>query len=207
MRVSMSYITTTTSVSRLRAESDERGVGPHTLDLLGYQPATRKLYYLEHFEDESGDLPQLHVIHTAGRHVGRATPVRSWYQGEPGDVEGRFEERLADLRRVLVPLRPMDPESMVLRTRVTKRRALRLFPQEPPIRKYELRLSVLPADDGRITSIGATTTVTAFLRPRAHLIEAARIPREPLAIAVVEYVGIPFELGFAKSVAMLVPMV
>ena len=34
------------AVSGLRAESDERGVGPHTLDLLGYQPATRKLYYL-----------------------------------------------------------------------------------------------------------------------------------------------------------------
>jgi hypothetical protein len=211
MRVSLSYITTTTSVSRLTSDTDPSTVGPHTLDPLGFHPGTGALYLLEHFEDETGDLPALYVMHTHGSHVGRMTPVRSWYQGDAAEVEARFEERLAALRADLVELDQTPPSSLQLDTRVVKRRALRLFPGEPPIRKYELRLTVRPSQTGRrpstLSSLGASTSVTGYLRPRARLVDSYQIPGEQLALAVVEYVGIPFELGHTKEAALLVPLV
>lgn len=214
MRVSLSYLTSTTSVSRLRTEDDAAGDGPHTLDPIGYDPANGAIYLLEHFEDESGDLPQLHIMHTSGRHTGRRVPVRGWYQGDPADIEARFEERLDALRGQLVGLDLLPPVALRLDTRVTKRRAVRLFSGQPPLRKYELRLTVKPrfldrrAPDTHtvVASIGASTTVTAYLRPRARLVESYRVPGEHLAVAIVEYVGIPFELGYAKQAALLVPL-
>jgi len=205
MRVSLSYLTTTTSVSRLRDDGELPAVGPHTLDPLGYDPAERKLYLLEHFDDESGDLPQLHVLHTHGAHAGRVVPLSSWYSGDPAAVEADFETRLAALRERLVELRPIPRVRFAIATRVVKRRALRLYPDETPIRKFTLRINVRPLGARGITSIGATAEVDAYLRPRARLAETWRIPGERLAVAVVAWVGIPFELGFEKQTALLVP--
>jgi hypothetical protein len=206
MRVSLSYITTTSAVARPRTET-ESGYGPHTLDPLGYDPASGALYLLEHFDDETGDLPQLHIMHTAGSHVGRLTPVRSWYQGPVVEVEARFEDRLSELRATLQVLRPMPLDQVSLRTRVTRRRALRLYQDRPPVRKYELRLTVRPTRAVHpIASIGASELVTAYLRPRAHVVDLARVPGAGLALALVEYIGLPFELGYTKQAALLVPL-
>lgn len=214
MRVSLSYLTSTTAVSRLRRGSDPAGDGPHTLDPIGYDRQTGALYLLEHFEDESGDLPQLHVMHTEGSHVGRMAPVRTWYQGDARVVEACFEERLGQLRASLVSLELLSPSALGLDTRVTKRRAVRLYSGQPPLRKYELRLTVRPkvrastrpSTRALVASIGASTTVTAYLRPRARLVESYRVPGERLGLAIVEYVGIPFELGHTKHAALLVPL-
>lgn len=206
MRVSLSYITSTSAVARLRTDA-EAGFGPHTLDPIGYDSASGSLYLLEHFEDETGDLPQLHVMHTTGNHVGRLVPMRSWYQGPLVEVEAQFEPRLAELRATLIELRPMPAEALSLRTRVTRRRALRLDRDRAPVRKYELRLTVRPTATSRsIASIGASELVSAYLRPRARLVDALRVPGAPLALALVEYIGVPFELGYTKQVALLVPL-
>lgn len=206
MRVSLSYITSTSAVARLRPDT-EAGFGPHTLDPIGYDAESRSLYLLEHFDDETGDLPQLYVMHTGGNHVGRLTPVRSWYQGPLVEVEAQFEARLQALRATLMELRPLAASTLFLRTRVTKRRALRLYQDQPPVRKYELRLTVRPTDLGpAVASIGATVLVTAYLRPRARIVDVLRVPGASLGLALVEYIGFPFGLGYAKQAALLVPL-
>jgi hypothetical protein len=205
MRISLSYLTTTTAVSRLRRDGDLPPVGPHTLDPLGYDPGERKLYLLEHFDDESADLPQLHVLHAQGAHGGRMVPLASFSDGHPAQAEGGFERRLLALRERLVELRPMPRVRFALSTRVVKRRALRLYPDEMPIRKYTLRINVRPLGTRGITSIGATAEVDAYLRPRARLAEVYRLPGERLALAIIAWVGIPFELGHEKQTALLLP--
>jgi hypothetical protein len=208
MRVSLSYITTTSAVARQRVGvGAEAGFGPHSLDPLGYDPASGSIYLLEHYEDETGDLPQLYVMHTEGTHVGRLAPVRSWSQGPLVEVESQFEYRLRTLRERLVELPALAIDQLSLRTRVTRRRALRLYQDQPPVRKYELRVTVRPADaSSPIASIGASELVTAYLRPRAYIADAVRVPGAALALALVEYIGLPFELGYAKQVALLVPL-
>lgn len=205
MRVPLSFITGTSSVSTFGREADFGSVGPRTLDALGFDPDQHRLYLLEHFDDESSDLPQLHFMHTRGHHMGRLVPVHSWYHGARSEVEARFEDRLEALMARLRPLRSLPLEDLVLRTRVVKRRALRLFPDQPPIRKFDLRLTVRPRDVELISSLGGRAVVTAYLRPRARLVEAFRIPGERLAVAIVGYVGIPFEVGYEKQAALLVP--
>lgn len=206
MRVPLSFITGTSSVSSPGRPAELGSVGPHTLDVLGFAPEEHRLYVLEHYDDESGDLPQLHFMHTRGHHMGRLVPVRSWYEGELAQVEGEFEGRLSVLLTRLRPMRPLPISTLSLRTRVVKRRALRLYPDRPPIRKFELRLTVRPGDVDLVASLGGHALVTAYLRPRAHLVEAFRIPGERLAVAVVSYVGIPFEVGYEKQAALLVPL-
>jgi len=205
MRVPLSFITGTTSVSLLGKVSNAGYVGAHTLDAIGYDAEAHRLYFLEHFDDESGDLPQLHFTHTRGHHMGRLVPVRDWYKGEPAEVELTFEARLAALMSRLQPLRPLPVEDFMLTTRVVKRRALRLYPDSPPIRKFELRLTVRPLCAEVVSSLGGRADVAAYLRPRARLAEVFRIPGERLAVAIVSYVGIPFEVGYEKQAALLVP--
>ncbi len=205
MRVSLSFITGTSPVSTLGRVSDLGNVGPHTLDVLGFDAEHHRLYVLEHFDDESGDLPQLHFMHTRGHHVGRLVPVRDWYIGDATEVEANFEPRLTELLSRLRPLPSLSLDTLDLRTRVVRRRALRLYADQPPIRKFDLKLTVRPRDEESISSFGARTVVTAYLRPRAHLVEAYRIPGEHLAVAIVSYVGIPFEIGYEKHAALLVP--
>jgi len=176
------------------------------LDALGLDPESHRLYLLEHFDDESGDLPQLHFMHTRGQHMGRLVPVRDWYRGALDKVEAQFERRLEALTRRLRPLRPLSADALQLQTRVVRRRALRLDADSPPIRKFELRLTVRQRD-AAISSLGWRTVVTAYLRPRARLVEAWRVPGERLALAFVAYVGIPFEIGYEKQAALLVPYV
>jgi hypothetical protein len=204
-RVPLSFITGTSPVALLGRGNDAGFVGAHTLDALGYDTEKQRVYLLEHFEDESGDLPQLHFMHTHGHHMGRLIPVRTWYSGDAAEVEEKFEARLAELASGLRPLRPLSLDDLVLSTRVVRRRALRLYPDLPPIRKYELRLTVRPFHRDVVSSFGGRALVTAYLRPRARLIEAYRIPGERLALAIASYIGIPFELGYEKNAALLVP--
>ncbi len=197
MRVSLSYLTTTTAVSRLRRDADLPPVGPHTMDPIGYDPGEGSLYLLEHLDDESADPPRLHLLHARGQHAGRMVCLD---EGGAADFEGR----LAALRARLVELRPLQRSRFALSTRVVKRRALRLYPDELPIRKFTLRIHAR-ALGSRIASIGATTEVDAYLRPRVRLVEAWRVPGERLAVAILSWVGIPFELGHEKQTALLLP--
>jgi hypothetical protein len=68
-----------------------------------------------------------------------------------------------------------------------------------PIRKFALQLIVEP-----VSGIGPSgkTTVTAFLRPGAHLAEVWSLSSGE-AIARVTYTGIPSGIGLSKDTVLL----
>lgn len=202
----MSFITATKAVTSVDQSTLPGVSGAHELDVLGFDPNEHKLYFLEHYNDDSGDLPQLFFAHTRGRHLGRLMPVRSWYQGGATTVEDEFQTRLDALQDRLVEVEPMTRGALRLTTRVVKRRALRLRRDQAPIRKYALQLTVRDTSNSAITPMGARTEVTAYLRPKAQLVESYTIPGERTAIAIVSYVGIPFDVGHDKQVALLLPL-
>jgi hypothetical protein len=201
MRQSLSFITTTSAVSPVGRSTEGTGAGPRTLEILGHAASDGRVYLLERFHDRSGDLPQLHFVHTRGAHAGKQVAVRGWYDGDRDAVSARLPERLRRLRAVLAPLAPARGADWRLTTRVIKRRALRLDPADPPIRKYTLQLAVRPANDAVYG--GAITTVTAYLRPRASLGAVHRIPGQPRYLALATFTGVPLGIGHLREIPML----
>jgi hypothetical protein len=212
MQVPLAFITSTSAASTLGTSAASTCAGPQELEVLGYHSGDGRVFMLEHYRDNSGDLPQLLYMHTKGVHIGRIVPVRSWYEGasiSPGLASfgaKQFGAGLADLREALEPMPRVEFHDWRLSTRVIKRRGLRVYPDQPPIRKYQLRLRVSSRSGGTISSIGAQTEVTAFLRHRAELVEVFAVPRARRHIAVLSYVGVPFEVGYDKQTALLLPL-
>lgn len=212
MRIPLAFITGTTAASTLGTSAIRTCGGPQLLEVLGYHPVEGRVYFLEHYHDDSGDLPQLLYMHTGGPHMGRIVPVRSWYEGAHMAPEAasfgaqQFTTRLAELRAALEPMHRVAYHDWRLTTRVIRRRALRVYPDHPPIRKFELRLRVASKSGGTISSIGAQTEVTAYLRPRAEVSAVYAIPNGHQHVAVLSYVGIPFEVGYEKNTALLLPL-
>ncbi len=214
MRVSLAFITSTTTASPLGSTAAEQSGGPHELEVLGYERASNKLYVLEHYRDASGDLPQLYYMYLRGPQMGRMVAVRGWYEGAGTPAAeahfglSEFWARVERLREHLTPVTERTDHPWRLSTRVAKRRALRLFDGEQPIRKFVLQLRVRStADEDRqkIRSIGARVAVTAYLRPRAELETVYEIPGERFDVAIVSYVGVPYEVGYDKQLAILLP--
>jgi hypothetical protein len=109
----------------------------------------------------------------------------------------------AKLPRELAPCTPTTPEAWMLSTRIVQRRALRLPTQDgspvaPPIRKYALQLRVEPVSG---SGLSGASTVTAFLRPDARLVDVWLAPG--VAIARVTYTGVPSGLGLPKDTVVL----
>lgn len=180
--------------------------GARELEMLGYDPAQRKVYMLEHVLDGSDRLPQLYAIRTHGWLAGRTNPVHGWYTGDGNDVTGRFTERREQLKRRLSPLFAVGDDHFRMNTRVAKRRAVRMAPDAMPVRKYDLRVTVRPVAKGKVIPMGARKTVTAYLRPRARLVQVWAHPGLEYAVAIVSYVGLPFDIGYDKQTAIYVPL-
>lgn len=201
----MAFITATTALIPGAAMASTSG--SRELDVLGYDAEDRKVYFLEHFHDESGEVPRLSFMHVAGPHAGKMIPVESWYRDDADAVEAKFPGRLAQLEGRLMRLVPEPQGTYALSTRITQRRAQRIYPEDPPVRKYTLQLTVAPHRDAHeIASLYAPSraTVTAYFRPKATLTEVARIPGMDVSVALVSYLGIPYEVGYERDVAVLI---
>lgn len=110
----------------------------------------------------------------------------------------------AKLPAELAPCIATESEAWMLSTRVVQRRALRLPTQDGrPIRKYALQIRVEPVNG---TGPSGSSTVTAFLRPEARLVDVWLAPgpgENATAIARVTYLGVPSGLGLPKDTVVL----
>ena len=202
----MSFITRTALVSDIQGIGRAAKIGPRELEVLGYDKQARKVYVLEHAQDDLSKLPQLLSISAHGWLAGRTTPVHSYYLGDPYHLEEQFHERLQELRDRLLPMFQVGTDNFQMRTRVTKRRAVRIDPDAAPVRRYDLRVTVRPAASGKVVHMGARKTVTAYLRPRVRLVDVWAHPALQFAIAVVSYVGVPYQLGYDRQTAIYLPL-
>lgn len=190
LRLSLGFMTTTT-----RTTEELDGLG-HRMTVLGVARAERTAYVVE--ELGAGELPIAYRLYLDGPRTGHLVPIQAWYERDPS--EAQIRARIAKLAAMLETCARTTTEAWMLSTRVVQRRALRVAGQDAPIRKFALQLRVEP-----VSGVGATgaTTVTAFLRPDARLIDVLAIPGETGMLARVAYTGVPNGCGLSKETVIL----
>lgn len=211
MKASLSFITRTASVSETPVGIRTANFGPRAMEVLGYDRRDQKIMLVERGRGAAeGVLPQLFSIRAYGWLSGRMTPVHSFYfDSDEGiaDYRASLEERLDELRSTLTPLFAVGEGSFRLNTRVTKRRAVRIVPETTPVRRYDMRVTVRPvSDDNKVIPMGARKSLTAYLRPRVRLEQVFAHPALEFAVAVVSYVGTPYDIGYERQTAIYVPL-
>jgi hypothetical protein len=195
LRSSLGYMTTTACVA------DDGAVRGHRMAVLGVARAEGFAYIVEELGSESTEAPIVYRLWLRGPRQGHLVPIHAWYEREHDAKEIRA--RIAAIAPTLESAMLSTSEAWMLSTRIVQRRALRVAGPgacaELPIRKFALQLMVEPVS-GHGPS--GKTTVTAFLRPQAQLMDVFALSGGD-AIARVTYTGIPSGLGLAKDTVVL----
>ena len=194
LRSSLGYMVTTASIAD---DSDTLG---HSMSVLGISRTEGVAYVVE--ELGVNEAPIVYRLWLRGPRQGHLVPIHAWYEHEARADEIRA--RIASIAPTLEAVMQSTTEAWMLSTRVIQRRALRIAtpgacPDDLPIRKFALQLIVEPVSG---VGPGGKTTVTAFLRPGAHLAEVWSLSSGE-AIARVTYTGIPSGIGLAKDTVLL----
>jgi hypothetical protein len=172
--------------------------GPLVVEIVGYAPIDRKIYYLEHHVDSDDDaLPQLWFIRTDGPSVGKHVPVRSWYRQDTEHPDGSssetFDKRLERLRAHVVPMGDAT-ERWSLTTTVLDSRTWDGTSIGYGERPEHSVLCELVHEDRR--SIADTLTVTVYETPTVAIHSAFETPSGGAGVVVLRYLGDPIETGY-----------
>jgi hypothetical protein len=188
LRMSLGFMIQTATTTE-----DVAGLG-HRMTVLGVHRCEGCAYVIE--ELAPCEAPIVYRLFLVGGRAGHLVPIQAWYEQDPSAAEIRARVHELELERCT----KTTTEAWMLSTRVVQRRALRVAGQELPIRKFALQLRLEP-----VGGMGATgsTTVTAFLRPDARLVEVLALPGGRGALARVSYTGVPSGLGLAKETVVL----
>jgi len=179
--------------------ADDSAVRGHSMSVLGISRNEGVAYVVEDLNND--EAPIVYRLWLRGPRAGHLVPIHAWYEHEARADEIRA--RIASIAPTLEPVMQSTTEAWMLSTRVIQRRALRVANPgacaDLPIRKFALQLMVEP-----VSGVGPSgkTTVTAFLRPGAHLSEVWSLSSGE-AIARVTFTGIPSGTGLAKDTVLL----
>jgi hypothetical protein len=172
----------------------------HRMTLLGVARNEGVAYVVEELGGD--EMPIVYRLWLRGPRQGYLVPIHSWY--EQCDDAAEIRAKIAELAPNLEAAIATTTEAWMLSTRIVQRRALRVASlhacADQPIRKFALQLLVEP-----VSGLGPSgkTTVTAFLRPHAQLVDVWTLPGGDAAIARVSYTGIPSGLGLDKDTLVL----
>jgi len=195
LKTSLGYMTMTSCVSET---ADGKAIA-HRMQLLGVCRNEGVAYVIE--ELGADETPVVYRLWLRGPRTGYLVPIHSWY--EQAETTAEIRAKIAELP-ALEPLTKSTCEAWMLSTRIVQRRALKVAGpgacSDLPIRKYALQLVIEP-----VSGVGPSgkTTVTAFLRPQAQLVDVWAIPGTEWAIARVSYTGIPSGVGLDKDTVVL----
>ena len=200
LRSSLGYMVTTASIHSSRQIADDSATLGHSMSVLGISRAEGVAYVVEELGND--EAPIVYRLWLRGPRQGHLVPIHAWYEHEARADEIRA--RIAAIASTLEAVMQSTTEAWMLSTRVIQRRALRIAtpsacPDDLPIRKFALQLIVEPVSG---VGPGGKTTVTAFLRPGAHLAEVWSLSSGE-AIARVTYTGIPSGIGLPKDTVLL----
>jgi hypothetical protein len=193
LRLSLGFMTSTALTSE---EVASEAVLGHRMTVLGVARVEGCAFVVE--ELGAGEAPIAYRLYIDGPRAGHLVPIHAWYEHDPSPEEIRA--RVQKLAATLEPCPKTTTEAWMLSTRVVQRRALRVAGQDAPIRKFALQLRVEP-----VSGTGATgaTTVTAFLRPDARLVDVLAIAGTGSLLARVAFTGVPSGLGLSKQTVVL----
>jgi hypothetical protein len=195
LRSSLGFVMSTTSVTSAEHDAPETG---SSIAVLGVAVAEAVIYVVEELAPD--EAPIVYRLFLRGPRQGHLVPIHAWYEQAADAAEIRA--RIAALAPTLAPLPAVTREAWMLSTRIVQRRAVRVVGQAAPIRKFALQLTIETVD-GRATGPSGKTTVTAFLRAHAQLIEVLAIPGTTAVVARVAFVGIPSGPGLTKETVVL----
>jgi hypothetical protein len=196
LRLSLGYMTSTAR------QTDEAGAIGHTMSVLGIAVPEGFAYVVEELGPSETETPIVYRLWLAGPRCGHLVPIHAWY--EQCEDAAEIRARISAISATLEPVARTTTEAWMLSTRVVQRRALRVASRgsgaaDRPIRKFALQLRV-----EAVSGHGASghTTVTAYLRPEAELVEVMALT-DGRAIARVRYTGIPSGFGQSKETVVL----
>lgn len=195
LRSSLGFMMSTATVAA------EATVQAHRMTLLGIARNEGVAYVVEELGPE--ETPIVYRLWLRGPRQGYLVPLHAWYETDdnPATIRGRIAKLAPTLERGI----EAPAAAWMLSTRIVQRRALRVAGPSTccgdlPIRKFALQLAVEPVS-GHGPS--GKTTVTAFLRPHAQLVDVWTLPGGEAAIARISYTGIPSGLGLDKDTVVL----
>ncbi len=199
LRASLGFMTATACTTD-RAH-DRLAQPGHRMRVLGVSALDGVAYVSE--ELGANEPPVAYRLALHGARAGYLVPIHAWATAPDGSAVSADEmrARIAAVAATLDPVCQVTTEAWMLSTRIVQRRAVRVPSEPQPLRKFALQLGIEPVS-GHGPS--GRSTVTAFLRPNASLVDVWAIPGHPsLAIARVSYTGVPSGVGVAKETVVL----
>ena len=170
--------------------------GPSTIEILGYEPYDRKVYYIETSHDEYEQPPQGYYFLLAHPRAARPVRIESWYSGE--DPYGEVAEKeIARLRHRLEPLERVSMDKVRLEVTIESTGTFTYVDDLPPVESYRMRISL------ELENYRGGVDVIAFCRKGMRVVDAFLIPVEDRAIVVVEYTGNPTETCYDVQLPIL----
>ncbi len=191
--------------------------GPDRLEVLGYEPADGKLYYLVHLGGELDEPPQLYFLALTGEDPGRPHSVRSWYTGNSDRIEAAFPARLARLTARVKPVPAATREGALLTVRNHDLRICGDAPYQPKTAAAGRAIVDAYLHEGAhdpdypVCQMQEVTIEWAGYEGRTSLeswgspglLALHRLPDKRFALAVVRHVGKHFESGYSEDVLVL----
>lgn len=176
--------------------------GPLTVEVLGWDPATRRIYAEQTGHDESLERNLAFYFDLGSTDPGRPHLVRGSAPMPPADDSTGWRARSAAwlrLRRSLQPLVRTDEggESFIRGARVVRDTTVQFGSWSGPVRQFVVDVSVL--QQGK----GASIRVTAYFDPVVRVLRRYRIPQLDAELAVLTRLGDPNEGGYESQGCVL----
>jgi hypothetical protein len=179
--------------------------GPLTVEVLGWDPSTERIYARQVGHDESGDKNCTFYYDLRSATPGRPLVVRASRLGWAwlADTTGLALQR-ARLERTVQHLKPLvrdevDLESRIRHARVVDTRIVTKGCVPEPTQRFVVDIADYSADSAQDSIL-----VTTYLEPGVHRIRRYRIPDRESRLVVVAYVGDPYEGGYEVQRCVLI---
>jgi hypothetical protein len=180
----------------MTAEAKATLGGPDTAEVLGVVTGQGRVYFQIVGHNESGAPPEIWSFDLRGRTAW--LPIREEWSVEAGTSGGfqrDYRRRLATLRARLTPLRPLRSDAISFH--YVSVRSDTMVSIHDTLARFLL--------SGRLTWEGtsAPVMIRCYNTARADLIRGFEVPGEHRAIAIVSFIGIPWEGGYVLQVPVL----
>ena len=173
--------------------------GPQNIEVLGYESKEQKVYLLKHYLDGRGRLPQLYYYQFKNsQQPAKLIQVNSLYINSKTrkidyDQDSRqFDKEIAKIKKRLNPLAPLPKSSIKIQVlkKITSKEKSWYDPKEYiPKYTYTYQLSS--------KSLKSQIHQAIDYRHGLSISQVYKIPRQQKILAVVKYLGIPFETGYS----------
>ncbi|MGE8559516.1 MAG: aminotransferase [Acinetobacter sp.] len=172
--------------------------GPQNIEVLGYESKDQKVYLLRHYLDGRGRLPQLYYYQFKNnKQPEKLIQVNSLYINPKTkkidyDQDSRlFDKEVSKIKKRLQPLVSVPKQSIkiqVLKKITSKEKSWYDSKQYIPKYTYKYQLNS--------NSLKSQIHQAIDYRHGLNISQAYKIPQQQKILAVVKYLGIPFETGY-----------